>query len=412
MSDGTRRDGGERGTGRTMPIVSTPIPSGRVRATLLPEGREAEVWIRDGLLQLDGPADAPLLAPPGGFALSGLVDSHSHLSWPHFPGMPSHTTPFMDGNRQIYAELGTTLLRDMGSDRDEVCGLADVPGLPPVRTSGTMLLRDDVWPLTDTPPERLRAAMLERLAKGASWVKVFADFSSDFQGRENPGFAGDDALTYPLELLRDAVDAVHAAGGRVAAHCYSPEGTRVSIDAGVDSLEHGWGLDASLLPALAAREIAWIPLVGIAGQMRELALRHHDPDKLRWIDERMAALQALLPQAVKAGVKVFAGTDWFPNPSVGDEILELHAFGLTATEALAAGAWAPRRWLGQPGLEAGARADLVLFRDDPRLRLDALLRPELVVIGGRRVTPHPERHLAPNRVRWSEATGRAVAVPS
>jgi len=374
---------------------------GRLRATLLPSGESRELWIRDGTLRFEGPSSARELVSPGGFAISGLVDAHAHLSWPHHRDMPSHTLAFMDRIRQVYAELGTTALRDMGSDRDEVCRLPDAPGLPPFVTAGTMLLRDDTWPLTDTPPSRLVAAVKDRISAGARWIKVFSDFSSDFQGREHPGFSGDDALTYPLEVLSEAVAVAHAAQLRVAVHCYSYEGAKVAIEAGADSLEHGWGVDEALVRRMAAQGVAWVPLAGIAGKMVAQAREHAEPGKSEWIDERLSALQRLLPLAADLGVTILAGTDWFPDPSVGDEVIELHELGLTKTQALAAGSWTARAYLGFPGLETGARADLVLLRDDPRIELETLLRPELVVVGGVRVTPRPEWHLAPNRLRWS-----------
>ena len=52
--------------------------------------------------------------------------------------------------------------------------------------------------------------------------------------------------------------------------------------------------------------------------------------------------------------------------TVADEIRELHALGLPVEEALAAGSWAARAWLGEPAIEDGAPADLVLYAADPR----------------------------------------------
>lgn len=373
----------------------------RLRTTVLPEGVEKDLWIHEGRFRLQGPADAPWLASPGGFALSGLVDAHCHLSWPHTQETPSDSPAFMNANRQAYGELGVTALRDMGSDRDAVLSLPDQPGLPTVLSTGVMLLRDDRWPLTNTPPEKLKAAMLDRLAKGARWVKVFADFSADFQGRDRPGFYENDAVTYPLDVLADAVSAVHAAGGRVAAHCFSRPGAEVSVAAGVDSLEHGWGLDEALLERMVGSGTAWIPLLGIARPMLEIALQERDQKTQAWVFSRMDTIARLLPLAVQLGVPVFAGTDWFPNPTVVDEQRELLERGLSVEQALAAGTFGTRRWLGLPGIEEGARADIVLYQGDPRRSLDVLDHPELVIIGGARVqvaaTP-PTR----DRRSWAE----------
>jgi hypothetical protein len=66
-------------------------------------------------------------------------------------------------------------------------------------------------------------------------------------------------------------------------------------------------------------------------------------------------------------VKILAGTDAGMNPHgvVAQEIRLLHSFGLPAAAAVAAGSWEARAFLGLPGIEVGAPADLVVFPDDP-----------------------------------------------
>ena len=54
--------------------------------------------------------------------------------------------------------------------------------------------------------------------------------------------------------------------------------------------------------------------------------------------------------------------------------------------ALAAGSWAARRFLGLPGLEEGAPADLVAYPDDPRDDPEVLARPALRVLDGRLIS--------------------------
>jgi imidazolonepropionase-like amidohydrolase len=75
---------------------------------------------------------------------------------------------------------------------------------------------------------------------------------------------------------------------------------------------------------------------------------------------------------------------------VAREIRLLHAFGLPATVALGAGSWDARDYLGLPGIETGAPADLVVFPDDPREDLTVLDHPSLVLLRGRQVgAPQP-----------------------
>src|SRR5690606_7973935 len=93
-------------------------------------------------------------------------------------------------------------------------------------------------------------------------------------------------------------------------------------------------------------------------------------------------------RAVEAGVPVYAGTDaggGIAHGRIADEVIALHRAGLSAADALGAASWAARAWLGRPGLEHGARADLVVYDRDPRTDLSVLHEPALVVLRGRPV---------------------------
>ena len=59
--------------------------------------------------------------------------------------------------------------------------------------------------------------------------------------------------------------------------------------------------------------------------------------------------------------------------------------GLSPVEALAAGSWAARDWLGRPGIEEGASADLVVYEADPRVDIRVLASPEAIVLRGQTV---------------------------
>lgn len=70
----------------------------------------------------------------------------------------------------------------------------------------------------------------------------------------------------------------------------------------------------------------------------------------------------MVAQLRENGVDVFVGTDAgsaMPHGLVLDEVDELLSAGFTPSQALDAGCWAARAWLGQPGLVEGADADLI-----------------------------------------------------
>src|SRR5699024_5646985 len=95
--------------------------------------------------------------------------------------------------------------------------------------------------------------------------------------------------------------------------------------------------------------------------------------------------------AYSAGVPVYAGTDAGgvrPHGTIVDEINELAAYGLSAFDALGAGSWRAREWLGfSPELDAGGEADFVVYDSDPLVDLSVLRHPRTVVLRGQVCVP-------------------------
>lgn len=59
------------------------------------------------------------------------------------------------------------------------------------------------------------------------------------------------------------------------------------------------------------------------------------------------------------------------------------AAGVRPNDAVAAGSWAARSYLGLPGLAEGAPADAVVYASDPRSDLGQLDHPRAVILRGR-----------------------------
>jgi imidazolonepropionase-like amidohydrolase len=85
-------------------------------------------------------------------------------------------------------------------------------------------------------------------------------------------------------------------------------------------------------------------------------------------------------------VPIYAGTDagsGISHGRVADEVDALKGVGMSPTEALAAACWDARRWLGRPGLEHGAPADLLCYAEDPREGAAMLNAPDVLMLRGR-----------------------------
>ena len=95
---------------------------------------------------------------------------------------------------------------------------------------------------------------------------------------------------------------------------------------------------------------------------------------------------ALVGAAHEAGVPIYVGTDaggGIRHGLAAEEILLLHErAGMSTIDALAAGSWAARTFLGFTGLIEGGLADLVVYDEDSRLDLTTLRRPRRIVLRG------------------------------
>ncbi len=82
---------------------------------------------------------------------------------------------------------------------------------------------------------------------------------------------------------------------------------------------------------------------------------------------------------------VYTGTDAggsLPHGLVRDEIRALVGAGIPQRDVIAQASWRGREWLGLPGLEEGAPADLIVYDTDPRTDLSAVMLPRRTVLKG------------------------------
>jgi imidazolonepropionase-like amidohydrolase len=247
------------------------------------------------------------------------------------------------------------------------------PELPRVRSAGPWLATPGRFVKgfgRDVTEEELVAAAVDEALSSSGWCKVIGDWEF-----------GDPAL--PLDLLTEVVAAVHAVGGRVAAHCQTSEGSRNAVLAGVDSLEHGWYLDQDLLDRMARAGTALVPTLGVMGnRMAEIRAVESSPRqewKLKGWEGSLATVRA----AEEAGVLVLAGTDSFPCGTIAKEVGWLIHGGMSAESAIAAASWKARSWLGLPGLVDGAPADLIVYDVDPTSDPRVLPHPSAIILRGR-----------------------------
>ncbi len=352
------------------------------RGVVLPDGEHRDLYVVDGRISYEPTAAASTIAE--GWIVPGLVDAHCHVGLDR-NGAVDHATQ----ERQATADrnAGTLLIRDAGSPADThwIDGREDLPRL--IR-AGRHLARTRRYIPNyglELEPDQLPAAATEQAQRGDGWVKIVGDWID----RER----ADLAPCWPDEIVRAAITAAHAAGARVTTHVFGEEAVRQFLDAGVDCIEHGTGLDDDLLAVMAARGVGLVPTLINIDSFPEIADKAMG--KFPTYAKHMRALHAgsrdNVRRAQEAGVRLFTGTDAggsLAHGLISREIRALHAAGLPAADALAAGSWRAREWLGVPGtLNEGDPADFVVYPTDPLADLNVTAASLCIVLRGRMVVP-------------------------
>lgn len=345
-----------------------------------PDEVSGQAWVVGGRMTFERPtasgADVQTLR---GFVLPGLVDAHCHV------GLDAHGA-VDDATAQAQAladrEAGTLLIRDAGSPSD-TRWIDQRDDLPKIIRAGRHIARTRRYIRNyahEVEPDQLVERVRLEARAGDGWVKLVGDWID----RD----AGDLTPCWPVDVLTDAIAAAHDEGARVTAHCFGEASLYDFAAAGTDCIEHATGLEDETIAQFAAQGIAIVPtLVNIATfpEIAEAA-REKYPDYHRRMIDLHGRRYDTVAAAHEAGIPIFVGTDAggsLRHGLVAQEALELTRAGLTPAEAVAATTWAAREWLGRPGLEEGADADLVVYAADPRREIRALAAPEHIVLRGR-----------------------------
>ncbi|CUU55549.1 Imidazolonepropionase [Parafrankia irregularis] len=361
----------------------TTTPTLRITGRVLvgPEDVRDDVWVVDGRVTFTAPVGAAArdVRTLSGWAVPGLVDAHCHVGL-----VSTGATDARTAEEQILADRasGALLLRDAGSPSD-TRWIDERPELPRLIRAGRHIARPRRYLrgyAAEVEPGDLTAEVAEQARRGDGWVKLVGDWIDRAEG--------DLAPCWPAEAARAAIETAHAAGARVTAHCFAESSLVDLALAGIDCVEHATGLTGETIGLFAQRGIAIVPTLVNIATFPQIAAGAEEkfPAYARHMRDLHARRYDTVASAFEAGIPIYVGTDAggsLPHGLVADEVAELVAAGLPPRAALGAACWDARRWLGRPGLDEGASADLVVYPADPTADVRVLRAPELVVLRGR-----------------------------
>ena len=200
-------------------------------------------------------------------------------------------------------------------------------------------------------------------------------------------------------LVKAACDRAHALGMKVAAHVESPEGVRVALENGVDSIEHGAKPDEEILRLLrehGAFQVATLsPAIPYALFDRSVShATYEQQENGKVVLEGVIAMaRACLENDIPVGLGTDTGCPYVTHYDMWRELCYfVKLCGVTPAFALHSATLLNARLAGidsvTGSVEAGKAADLIVCDRDPLADLSALRSLHMVIKDGVRIE-HP-----------------------
>jgi imidazolonepropionase-like amidohydrolase len=226
-------------------------------------------------------------------------------------------------------------------------------------------------------PDAFRLAVREEIKQGAEIIKMFVT-----------GGHGTVAPSEQIEMTREeitaGIEAAHQRGALVRGHIANREAIHMALDAGIDVIDHGDGLDALAIERMVELGTFLVPSQLFPARFAEMMGGEEGLGFSAAMAQDIERALAVLPVANAAGVRLLCGDDYgaigLPHGRYADELeFYVKEAGIPALDVIR---WATRHGaeLMGRGHELGAvregfLADLVVVDGDPLADIALLQDP-------------------------------------
>lgn len=311
--------------------------------------------------------------------MPSLIDCHVHLDLPY-----NRKETSVDRAQRLL-EAGIGAIRDSGSRQ---ASFSSQSPLTIVHTGHAISRAGHYGTNLGTAVQNVSEAeqLIAKLAdSGAKQIKIIASGIFSFSNYGDTG-----AIPFTTYELARMVAQANTYGLKVMAHATGNEAVLRCIEAGVDSIEHGYFMTEHTLEKLATTKIPWIPtLIPVAVHLSAPHLLSRLTVLQReTVSRTLARHQQLVTKAATLGVCIGAGTDagaiGVPHgTSLSWELAELANCGLSfATVLKSATSFAakicdlPNRGMIAPGMQP----PLLVVAQNPLEQITTLQHPIALLV--------------------------------